>query len=197
MKKTTNWNEILKCVWEKRRLNGTAIPWNKGKKLSPLSEEHKIKIGKSLTGYVRSEEHNKKLVESKRLNNTIITPVKKGGHLSDAHKTAISKASIGKLATRKGKDHWHWLGGITGINFKIRNSKKYKRWRELVFKRDNYTCQECKKLGTYIEADHIKPFSLFPELRFVVSNGCTLCKKCHKKVGWQLFKDANPRKIII
>ena len=53
--------------------------------------------------------------------------------------------------------------------------------RRNIFHRDNYTCQYCKVRGGYLEADHIKPFAFFPELRFVLSNGRTLCRKCHNK----------------
>jgi hypothetical protein len=123
-----------------------------------------------------------------------IMPVKKGSHLSKEHSLAISLASIGKPATRKGKDHWHWKGGITPLNLIIRNSKPYKRWRESVFKRDNWTCQNCGIRGGKLRADHIKPFCLFPELRFDINNGRTLCLSCDLKIGWQLFKDANPKK---
>jgi hypothetical protein len=189
----TNWNEVLKRVWEKRRANGTTVAWNKGKKLSPLTEEHKKKLSLAHIGFVRTPEHNKKLMESKILHETVITPVKKGSHLSNAHKIAISKASIGKEATRKGENHWNWKGGVTPINRKIRQSRKYITWRNAVFERDNWTCQICGKLGCYVEADHIKPFNLFPKLRFVVDNGRTLCKKCHYKYGWCLFKFANPK----
>jgi 5-methylcytosine-specific restriction endonuclease McrA len=38
-----------------------------------------------------------------------------------------------------------------------------------------------KAHGSRLEADHIKPFCRFPELRLVVSNGRTLCKDCHRK----------------
>lgn len=72
-----------------------------------------------------------------------------------------------------------WKGGITPINLKIRTSKEYKLWRKSVFERDNYTCVWCNKKGD-IEADHIKPFSLFPKLRFSLKNGRTLCVQCHK-----------------
>ena len=54
-------------------------------------------------------------------------------------------------------------------------------WRKAVFERDNYTCQICRVRGKYLEADHIKPFAYFPELRFELTNGRTLCRKCHDK----------------
>lgn len=81
-----------------------------------------------------------------------------------------------------------WKGGITPENTKIRNSEQYKKWRREIFARDNYTCVLCgvkneKGLNKTIclNADHIKPFYLYPELRFELSNGRTLCLECHKK----------------
>lgn len=32
-----------------------------------------------------------------------------------------------------------------------------------------------------MEVHHIKNFSEFPELRFAIDNGITLCKQAHKK----------------
>lgn len=78
--------------------------------------------------------------------------------------------------------HHHWKGGITEDNLKIRNSHEYRSWRTKVFHRDNFTCQVCgSNKGGTLNADHIKPFCKFPELRFDINNGRTLCEKCHKK----------------
>ncbi len=87
-----------------------------------------------------------------------------------------------------GEKNGMWKGGITPLNKKIRNSTKYKIWRKAVFERDNYTCILCFKMGGYLEADHIKPFSLFPELRFEIDNGRTLCKPCHKETDTWGYK---------
>lgn len=78
------------------------------------------------------------------------------------------------------------VGRKTVISVRIRMSKEYKEWRKKVFERDNYTCVDCgkrssKKEWLIIQADHIKPFAFFPELRFELSNGRTLCRDCHKK----------------
>lgn len=85
----------------------------------------------------------------------------------------------------KGKDHYNWKGGITPENVKIRNSEEGRLWRNAVFARDRYTCIWCgAKCGNgkrvILHADHIKPFYLYPELRFAIDNGRTLCINCHK-----------------
>ncbi|MGG1441375.1 phage replisome organizer N-terminal domain-containing protein [Brevibacillus laterosporus] len=65
-------------------------------------------------------------------------------------------------------------------NTEIRNSQEYREWRREVFERDNFTCQKCGQHGGKLEAHHIKGFAAYPALRFIVSNGVTLCKQCHK-----------------
>lgn len=72
-------------------------------------------------------------------------------------------------------------GGLTAhqISRRLRYSVQAVEWRKAVFERDDYTCQFCGVRGTYLEADHIKPWAYFPELRFEISNGRTLCRKCH------------------
>ena len=63
-----------------------------------------------------------------------------------------------------------------------REGERYKSWRRKVFERDNYTCFSCQKRGGDLEAHHIELFSTHIHLRHVVSNGITLCKKCHKSI---------------
>lgn len=75
----------------------------------------------------------------------------------------------------------NYIDGRNPENKKIRNSKEYKEWRMAIFKRDKYTCLWCGKIGGELNADHILPFSQFPELRLSMNNGRTLCKKCHEK----------------
>lgn len=86
---------------------------------------------------------------------------------------------------RSGENSPTWKGGITPINVKIRHSEEYKLWRIAVFERDNYTCIWCgvrngDGKSIKLHADHIKPFAYYPELRFAIDNGRTLCVECHK-----------------
>lgn len=80
-----------------------------------------------------------------------------------------------------GKNHYNWKGGIKGLNQKLRGSRRYIFWRKKVFIRDNWICQHCGSRGGKLECHHIKSWSEFPELRFDIDNGLTLCKSCHKK----------------
>lgn len=110
----------------------------------------------------------------------------KGKPLSEAHKLALRKKhkplSEATKQKMRGRVPWNKIGdGITPINERIRKSPEYKTWRKTVFERDDYTCKECGKRGGNLNADHIKPFALYPELRFDVDNGRTLCMPCHRK----------------
>jgi 5-methylcytosine-specific restriction endonuclease McrA len=80
----------------------------------------------------------------------------------------------------RGENHPQWRGGITSVNHKIRTSGKYRRWRVKILERDGYKCQLCPKIGGELHVDHIKSFTFYPELRFEVDNGRTLCAKCHR-----------------
>lgn len=66
-------------------------------------------------------------------------------------------------------------------NVRDRNCLEYRQWRTEVFERDNFTCQECGKRNTQLNAHHIKSFKNYPSLRFEVDNGITLCIDCHKR----------------
>lgn len=95
---------------------------------------------------------------------------------------AVEKRRIANI----GEKHWNWQGGKTSEIRKLRNSAAYKHWRDSVFKRDNFTCVLCgarsgKGKKVFLNADHIKTFAKFPDLRLDISNGRTLCLPCHKK----------------
>ena len=97
-----------------------------------------------------------------------------------------SEAFKAYCRTRTGEKSASWKGGITPEHLKIRNSQKYRDWRELVFIRDKYECQNCnvkskKGINVYLHAHHIKSFSEYPNLRLDVTNGITLCKSFHYK----------------
>ena len=103
-------------------------------------------------------------------------------------------------------NHPNWQGGITPLRVLIRNLIEYKNWRKEVFKRDDFTCQECGQRGGKLEAHHKKSFSkLLSEFLkeydqfspiedketlvrlaikykdfWNIDNGQTFCKDCHK-----------------
>lgn len=83
---------------------------------------------------------------------------------------------------RRGEKHHNWKGGISKTNSRrhIMMTLEYKLWRRGVFERDDWTCIWCGLRGDVLHADHIKPWALFPELRFALDNGRTLCVECHK-----------------
>ena len=97
-----------------------------------------------------------------------------------------AKALIGLYSRRprpdiSGANSPMWRGGIATENEKIRQSIQYRNWHNDVLCRDFHTCQACGKKGGNLHVDHVMPFALFPDTRFDLLNGRTLCAPCHKK----------------
>jgi len=81
---------------------------------------------------------------------------------------------------RTGPGNANWKGGVTeGIRL-FRKSRRYQQWRRAVLARDNRTCSVCGNVA--VVAHHIKPVKQFPELRFVVENGISMCVKDHNSL---------------
>jgi len=110
----------------------------------------------------------------------------KGRTITEDHKALLSSLRIEEGANGTGsfygKNNPNWKGGISPTIHIARTVSVYREWRMVVFARDHYTCVRCKdKRGGNLHAHHIKKFSDFPELRYEVSNGETLCFDCHAK----------------
>ena len=171
--------------------------WQIGRK---LPDSTKRKIGLYFKGKPLKEETKVKISLSKK---------GKTANISEDGKERMRIAGVKRMTGRfvsletrkkmglanKGENNYFWKGGIYDKNKAIKNSFEYKLWRKSVFERDGYTCIWCGLRSgngktVYLEADHIKPFSLYPELRFAIDNGRTLCRDCHKKTntyGSKLF----------
>lgn len=193
-----------------------------------MTDETKEKIRKArlkrkeLLGYINSLEARQNISKSQ-----------KGKTLSLKHRKHISEGVKGKPKPPFTEEHckniseggkmprpWQlgsknrfWKGGKSPLIKCIKQSFEYKEWRTKIFRRDNWTCQECGKKGGLLDPHHIIPLSVIIEkfnirtleeskvceLLWDINNGITLCRKCHKKTDtygvkiWQSLK--NPGKV--
>ncbi len=178
---------------------------NKGKY---FTENHKKHIGDShrglpspFKGIKRSLEFRKKVGESLKGRNAW----NKGIPISQAQKDALSKMYKDRNLLYKTKmrisqsllKHYSNIKQderISSLYERIRKYYKYRQWRSDVFKRDNFTCQECgDDRGGNLNAHHIESFisiiqkheiitinqAIECEALWNINNGITLCKTCH------------------
>lgn len=116
-----------------------------------------------------------------------------GKKFSKEHKEKISKARKGfkmseeqkkKLRIKMGgKNHWRWMEDRTKLKKQDdRRSSAVNEWRIEVYKRDGYKCKFSNKdCSGRLEAHHILNWEDFPEFRYDINNGITLCKTHHPR----------------
>lgn len=80
-----------------------------------------------------------------------------------------------------GQNNYKWIADRSKLVKKQeRGDSAYREWRKSVWQRDGWKCRiensEC--LGKIV-AHHILPWSKFPDLRYGINNGITLCRFHH------------------
>ena len=145
--------------------------------------------------YKRSEEYKNKLKEIRKGEGNPFY----GKKHSDTTKEKMSVSAIEKfkrMTTKEKYDYFSFIRGKLGIEshhyvedrsqlkrHNRRNDSMYADWRLNVYRRDNYKCKiNNKECNGRIEAHHILCWRDYPELRYIINNGITLCQTHHPRV---------------
>jgi len=158
------------------------ISWNKGKKGYHRGHKPYI-VAKGEDNPFYGKKHSKETKEKMRM-----AKLGKPHFQSEETKIKIGLGNKGRKGI-SGEKHYNWKGGITPLNRKLRTSAMWRLWREAIFLRDNFTCQNpkcefCENImGVNLHPHHIKSLALYPELAFKVENGITYCEEYHLKTG--------------
>ena len=147
-------------------------------------------------GSIFSEEHRKNL----SISHLGQKAWNKGKKLS---KEQINKIRISRLGTKNpwseeaklnfrklmcGSNNPKWVSDRSKLqkyndNDKDRRSSSYNFWRKQVWERDQWICKlKSKECSGRLETHHILCWKEYPELRYDVNNGITLCHAHHPRV---------------
>jgi 5-methylcytosine-specific restriction endonuclease McrA len=169
----------------------------------PLSKEHKRKISEALKGNTINLGRTFSEERKRRHSEALKRSAKEGRSHTEAWKAKIREAWAKKWANKqyktrpikgrkwsverraewserkKGAGNQNWKDGATKKSKLVRATWQYREWSKAVKQRDG----ECLRCGatTKLHAHHIHQFIRYPEKRFELSNGMTLCKSCHHK----------------
>ncbi|MGI8383187.1 helix-turn-helix domain-containing protein [Robertmurraya sp. P23] len=83
---------------------------------------------------------------------------------------------------KRGERHHAWKSYIPlEEREKGRNYWEYEQWQKKVKIRDKFTCQNtnCRQVGGNLQSHHLNSYDWYNEGRTDLTNGVTLCKKCH------------------
>jgi len=176
--KHTGWNhtdETKKKIGETRRQRKIPtsnpfkkghVPWNKGKKLSPLSEEQKLLISANSKGHKKPKGFGAKIAEANK-QRIVLDETRK-------------KQSIARKGLLVGEKNPAWAGGIS---FKKYGRGWTKTLKEAIRKRDGYECQVCgiSQNGQKHDVHHID----YEKKNLEPVNLITLCRACHLRTNWE------------
>ena len=95
----------------------------------------------------------------------------------------INKIKRNRKGKMVGEQHHMWLKDRSKLSDKRgRRSGAYENWKKQVYSRDDHRCKiNNKDCSGKVEAHHILGWKEHKELRFIVSNGITLCTFHHPR----------------
>ena len=97
--------------------------------------------------------------------------------------SAIGRIPPSQKGRNMGENNWRWITDRTQLKKTTgRKSRAYWWWKKQILIRDNNKCRinnnECVKL---LEVHHILRWANYPELRYDINNGITLCHAHHPR----------------
>ena len=98
---------------------------------------------------------------------------------SQSHKFCSNECRNKDYEARTGENAQAWLGGKTSEQDLVRASLAYRRWRDAVYRSNNFKCAITRAKG-YLNAHHIENFSSNKDKRIDISNGVPLIKEIHE-----------------
>jgi hypothetical protein len=159
------------------------VPWDKGIKRPEFSKEWKEKLrihslgNKSHTGEVHDDAYKKRMRDATK-------DIPK----SEEMKKKVRIALTGKPKTEehkqklRGENNWRWNPDreeVRANNYE-RSCAEYKWWSKAVKERDGNKCKiNNKDCCGKVVAHHILGYAQYPELRYEINNGITLCEFHH------------------
>ncbi len=157
----------------------------------PLTEEHKRKIGLGNKGKVMSEEARIKIGLA-GLGRPAWNKGKgtKKYHCKNCKQEFETNTKNRKYCTvkcfsevNKGENNYRYIKDRSKVKLDAeRGGPLHKEWSKAIKKRDKWTCklhnEDCVKT---LQAHHILSWKNFPEKRYELSNGITLCNTHHPR----------------
>lgn len=176
-----------------------------------MSDELKLKLSLAKKGKVFTDEHKANLSKSHigkiPSNLEMLRTYRKGRPLTEEHKKRIGEGQKGKVMSPEarikiglaGRGRTAWNKGLKGFMAGEKNAnwiadrsklKKFNRqvgsnhfdWVKACKERDGKKCKlRNKGCSGQLEVHHIFRFSEYPDLRYELSNGITLCHFHHPR----------------
>ncbi len=107
------------------------------------------------------------------------------GHRMSTYNRKMCKKCWGLSVRGENNPQWIKDRGLLqryGDDNKDRRSSAYNNWRKQVWLRDNFACKIANPdCAGRLEAHHILGYTEYPELRYKINNGITLCHAHHPK----------------
>lgn len=170
------------------------IPWNKGKRGVKTSNKGKLAWNRGLKGvcYKTKEmrERMREIALAKKYGQwmngkNLSEETKKKIGLGNSNPTMESRRRYSEA--KKGSNNPRWISDRTKLQryqdeSKDRRSSTYNNWRKEVWLRDNFKCKIANPdCSGRIEVHHILNWKDYPELRYQINNGITLCHAHHPR----------------
>ena len=175
--------------FEKGNKYSPKIPWNKGlTKEDPRVAKYGQKGSIARKGMKPSEETRKKLSDGQKKRAPISEETRQklkiwgiGNKYGVGNKGRFKK---GHLSPNKGKRFFKIQDRTKLKRRDDKHSSAYNEWRKNVYQRDIWKCRlKSDECCGRIEAHHIFNWVDYPELRYIISNGITLCH-FHHPLKW-------------